>query len=664
MGKNVFKRGIAVALSAAIVMPSQVLAAEMKTMNNRYVESVMEENNRTETQSAGVQSMDVLNQNAEISVQDGWTLVWNDEFEGNELDSTKWSYQIGNGYNGWGNYEQQYYTDDNVTVSNGTLKITAKKESVNGFNYTSSRIRTITDNGETLFSTKYGKIEARIKLPEGTGLWPAFWMMPVDNEYGSWPLSGEIDIMEARGRELDTINGTIHFGESRPYNRHLGGSYTFGTDTDITDYHVYAVEWNENTIIWYVDGEEYYRTSNWYTMKDGVVSEYPAPFNQEFYIILNMAVGGTYDSHRVPSDSDLPGTMEVDYVRVYHNNNGYSNDNIVMPEGARDDEALNNTPKFENGNLLSDINFDNINQTIQFTDTVDYSTHRWYFVNNRYFYGNATLSKEVINGTTFAKVHITDAGNQTYSVQLKQQLPLAKGYVYKVSFDAMSVGCDRTIKVKPIGETNYNDSYTANLTTHVQSYEFSFIMEHETDLDAILEFNLGKNYGDVMIGNVVVTVLDTYKEGDNTVEEQEVITSAIQNGDFSQGINIWNVFGTYYALEEKNGNVYGKIYTKPKENPWDRMWLQSGIYLTEGKTYKIVFDAKSSADNQKFAVVVENNDYVKSLYAEFMASTDWQNYSYTFVAGTNEELTLKYFLGMVNTDCKLYLDNVTITIAE
>lgn len=620
--------------------------------------------------SAGVLESEVETVDVEELLENnGWNLVWNDEFEGSELDSTKWSCQIGNGYNGWGNYESQYYTQENVSVSDGTLKITAKKENKDGFNYTSSRIRTVTDQGQTLFSTKYGKVEARIKLPNGSGLWPAFWMMPVDNEYGSWPLSGEIDIMEARGRVLDTVHGTIHFGEERPFNKHMGGSFTFGDGTDITDYHVYAVEWNENTIIWYVDGIEYYRTSNWYTMKDGVVAEYPAPFNQEFYIILNMAVGGNYDSYTLPSDDVLPGTMEVDYVRVYHQNEGYDSGNVEMPEGTRDEVAFANTPVFENGNLLSDTNFETLNETIVYSDEADYGTHNWFFTENRYFPGDASISKTTVDNKVYADIAISNPGTESYAIQLKQLLPLAKGYVYKVSFEAMSLDGERTIKVKPVGGSdrgyaNYNDSFAAKLTNELQTYQFSFVMKDETDMNAVLEFNVGKLQGDVRIGNVVVSVVDTYKIETEVEETKEVITHAIENGDFNQGINVWNVVGTYYALEEKDGNVYGKIYTKPKANPWDRMWIQEGIYLTKGKTYTVEFMAKSSADNQKFAVVLENGGYTKTLYSDFVVGKEWQKLSYTFVAKTDEELTLKYFLGMVDTDCKLYLDDVSIKIVE
>lgn len=639
---------------------------------------------------------------------DEWKLIWSDEFDGNKLDNTKWSYQIGNGYNGWGNYEKQYYTDDNVEVSDGTLKITAKEESVNGFKYTSSRIRTVTDDGTKLFTAKYGKFEARMKLPEGQGLWPAFWMMPADSEYGSWPLSGEIDIMEARGRVLDTVNGTIHFGETRPFNKSLGGSYTFGAGEDITGYHVYGVEWNENTIIWYVDGVEYYRTSNWYTMNEDGVSDYPAPFDKEFYLILNLAVGGVYDNYVTPASSVLPGTMEVDYVRVYQQNDGYKESGIEMPEGTRDSEAMAKTPIFENGNLLADINFDTVNENAVYTSAIDYSTRNWYFINSEYIGGKAELSKVSENGKTYSLIKIEDPGSDTYAIQLTQRLPLAKGYVYKVSFDAKSIDGNRTIKVKPVGGSdrnyaNYNESFVANLTSEMNTYEFSFMMEDETDMKAMLQFNVGKLTGDIEIGNVVVKVIDTYntqvkteetveettteikqeettaqettqettqeettekvtQEETTEVETKPVIEKALENGDFSQGLNVWSVYGTYYALEEKNGNVYGKVYTKPKTNPWDRMWMQEGIYLTKGETYTITFDARSSADNQKFAAVVEDDVYTKSLYKEFTVGTQWQTFSYTFVAGTDSELTLKYYLGMVSTDCKLYLDNVKIVL--
>lgn len=466
-----------------------------------------------------------------------WELVWSDEFDGDSLDERKWSYRLGGAYND----EEQYYKKENVTVSDGTLKITAKKEAVDKYPYTSGRIST-GGNGQDLFATKYGRIEARIKLPEGTGLWPAFWMMPKDSIYGGWPLSGEIDIMEARGRVTDEVNGTLHFGQSGSDKKSLGGSYTFADGTDITDYHVYAIEWSENEIIWFVDDVEFYRTSNWYTMSDdGVLADYPAPFDQEFYIILNLAVGGTYDNYQVPSESELPATMEVDYVRVYHDVTGYSDSNITMPEGTRDDDAMESTPVSEDGNLLSDINFESVNEEILYSSDIDITTHDWYFLTNKYHLGAATLSKSVINGSTFVNIDISDPGPQVYSIMLAQQLPLAKGYVYNVSFDAMCPDGDKTIRVKAYGETNYSSSYKAKLTTEVQSYQFSFIMEQDTDWDAHLEINLGQYEGDVSIGNVKVTVVDTYnksepieEEFDDVIVEPETEGSAESETEFEK----------------------------------------------------------------------------------------------------------------------------------
>ena len=460
-----------------------------------------------------------------------------------------------------------------------------------------------------------------------------------------------------------------------------------------------------------------------------------------FHLILNLAVGGDYDGGKLPSSGDLPGIMEVDYVRVYHNNSGYSSSNIYMPEGARDDAAMAATPVYEEGNLLSDINFTKLNNSVVTKYDVDLSTHNWYLMTNKYYPGSATATTEIINGITFANIDITDPGTTNYSVQLKQLLPLAKGYLYNVSFDAKCNDGERIIKVKPIGETNYCSSYTANLTNKVQSFQFSFIMEEASDMDATLEFNLGQYAGDVSIGNVKVTVVDTYKaaerkqevavpdnreeteeetevttnstvaEKENTEnketeketvvdkeeettsgkieeatkdevvnsgnkeeetavdsneekENEKVISSAVINGDFSQGTQQWKGYDTSSSVESSNGNSYAKVYGIKSKNPWDRQWLQKGIFLTDGKTYKLQFKAKCSVINQKFAVVLEDADYDKELYQEFKVGKVWKTYSFEFTASTDSELALRYYLGMVSKSCKLYLDDVSITIVE
>jgi beta-glucanase (GH16 family) len=230
-------------------------------------------------------------------------LVWSDEFDGSALDLQKWSHQTGGG--GWGNNELEYYRPENTTVASGLLKITAKRENFGGNAYTSSRIRTINRADFT-----YGRMESRIKLPVGQGIWPAFWMMPTDDRYGTWPKSGEIDIMEWIGKEPKNVYGTIQFGKDWPNNRSTGATYEAIKEDFNTEFHVFAVEWEPNEIRWYIDD---YLFS---TKKPSDVAPERWPFDQRFHFILNVAVGGNWPGS--PNGSTVfPQTMEVDYVRVY-----------------------------------------------------------------------------------------------------------------------------------------------------------------------------------------------------------------------------------------------------------------------------------------------------------------------------------------------------------
>lgn len=261
---------------------------------------------------------------------EGFVLVWNDEFDGDALDTTKWDYMYGNGGEygnpGWGNYELEYYLsrEENVRVEDGRLIITAVKED-SAMPYTSGRIRTITNRGEVLFATTYGRIEARIKMPAAEGLWPAFWMLPVDESvYGKWAASGELDIMEAKGRLPGQSSGAAHYGGVWPHNTYQTAEQVFEDGTDITDYHLYSMEWEPGEVRWYVDNECFFTMTEWHsTASDGTVYEFPAPFDQPFYIMLNMAIGGTFDPEADVDNVEFPVSMEVDFVRVYHKEEGY-----------------------------------------------------------------------------------------------------------------------------------------------------------------------------------------------------------------------------------------------------------------------------------------------------------------------------------------------------
>lgn len=235
------------------------------------------------------------------------TLYWSDEFNGDSLDTSKWTYEIGNGDWGWGNGESQYYTNSNDTVSDGVLTISAKKQKVDNFDYTSTRIKT-----QNKVKFTYGYVEAKIALPAVNGMWPAFWMMPNNSVYGGWPHSGEIDIMEARGRVRYTSSSAIHFSNA--------GGHTYNTNEksghDITEFHKYAVEWEEGAISFYVDDVMYFTNnkSQWSTQNS---SSETAPFDQDFYIILNLAVGGQFDNWTMPPENFVSAAMRIDYVRVF-----------------------------------------------------------------------------------------------------------------------------------------------------------------------------------------------------------------------------------------------------------------------------------------------------------------------------------------------------------
>lgn len=236
-----------------------------------------------------------------INAAPNWNLVWSDEFNGTSLNRANWTPEIGTGSGGWGNNELQYYTDraQNVQVTGGNLVITAQKESYGGMNYTSARIKT-----QDLKSFTYGKVEARIKLPSGQGLWPAFWMLGSNISSVGWPKSGEIDIME-RVNHNPYVNGTVHWD--------AGGHADFGRvsgNLDFSQFHVYSIEWDSKYIRWFVDGQQF----NEFYIENGTGNT--EEFQRPFFLLLNLAVGGNWPGS--PNNSTpFPSQMLVDYVRVY-----------------------------------------------------------------------------------------------------------------------------------------------------------------------------------------------------------------------------------------------------------------------------------------------------------------------------------------------------------
>ncbi|SNC67641.1 Por secretion system C-terminal sorting domain-containing protein [Hymenobacter gelipurpurascens] len=288
--------------------------------------------------------------------------VWADEFTTGI--SSSWVFETGGG--GWGNNEKQYYQRANATVANGILQITAKKENVGGMPYTSSRMKT-----QGLKEFKYGKVEARMKLPLGQGLWPAFWMLGANINTVSWPACGEIDVMEHINAE-NKVYGTVHWDSNG--HAEYGGNII----TTPQDYHVYSIEWEPTYIRWFVDGTKYHEIN--ITNGTGGTEEFQRPF----FLLLNLAVAGNWPGQTV-DESKLPATMYVDYVRVYQKNTtttppptgtsitiqaeAYSSMNGVQTEATTDTGGGQNVAYIDAGDWMA---YNNINFPTSGTYNIEY----------------------------------------------------------------------------------------------------------------------------------------------------------------------------------------------------------------------------------------------------------------------------------------------------
>ncbi len=248
-------------------------------------------------------------------VKRNWQLVWEDNFDGpagQSPDAANWTFDIGvgPGNDGWGNAELQYYTDrpENVSLDgDGNLAIISRRESYSGRPFTSARIKT-----QGIFEQAYGRFEARIKMPWGPGIWPAFWLLGANIEEVPWPQCGEIDIMEYRGQEPNLIHGSVH-GPGYSGGAAVTKSFGFTNDRFDVDFHLFAIEWGPGYIDYFVDDTLYQRIT-----PDDVSGEWV--YDHPFFIILNVAVGGNYVGF--PTDqTNFPQTMLVDWVRVFRETN-------------------------------------------------------------------------------------------------------------------------------------------------------------------------------------------------------------------------------------------------------------------------------------------------------------------------------------------------------
>ncbi|MCJ8009432.1 carbohydrate binding domain-containing protein [Lederbergia wuyishanensis] len=610
-----------------------------------------------------------------------WTLVWEDNFDGVELDTSKWSIDTGNGFEnpdgswnpGWGNNELQYYHQDNVKVENGKLILEGRKETVSDnrgtYQYTSGKILS---RGK--FSKKYGKIEAKMKLPKGKGFWPAFWMMPEKDVYGGWAASGEIDIMEGKGSKPNQVGGAIHYGGGWPNNTYTAKDYFFKDGKDVTDFNVYSLEWEPGELRWYVNGELYQKLNNWNSIGTGNAAKYsyPAPFDQDFFIILNLAIGGHFDGN--PDGSTVfPGQVEVDYVKVYDLT---GRDYLEPVEPGFDVEELpDNAKKAVDGNYIYDNAYEKGFTTITNSSDLDnkWDYTNWNLVYMNDFNGNAAASVENIDGSPFAKVDINQAGNQSYSVQLIQNVTLGKGRWYKLSFDAKS-NANRNLNIKfgagpERGYTAYSPSPDFALTNSVQSYELKFQMQHDTDAAARLEFNMGLNANPVWIGNVVLEEIEPVDPYNEEAPKKPLTNgNHVYNGTFDQGrmdrMTYWNLYTDGAVAEAAVDSDRRELEVAISDSGSSVQAIkvvQKGLNLLSNDEYQLTFKARAnSARDIQVAFLSEDGTVNFSENQKISLTTAMEEKSVRFTMPDTTDIKGKLAFLLGGNNGNIYLDDVKL----
>lgn len=397
---------------------------------------------------------------------DGYNLLWHDEFEGDTLNEKIWTREVREV--GWTNNELQSYEDstDNVFVNDGCLVLKAIK--TGDKSYTSGKV-----NSQNKADFQYGKVVARAKTPKGKGLWPAIWMMPKDEDfYGQWPKCGEIDIMEVLGDDVTKTYATIHYGAPHAEQQ---GTYVLQDilhdGTFASDFHEYSVEWEPGEMRFYVDDIEILVVNDWFSAVEGEDDKpYPAPFNQPFFVQMNLAVGGNW-----PGDPDDKTDFDkaefmIDYVRVYQKDS--YDENVKKPE--KNYRAANEDGNYiNNGDFAADLDKDN-----DFT-----------FYQASGGHGEATVTDGVLT------IETSECGTEDYSVQIFQaDIPQIKGHTYRVTFD-MWADEDRTAIVAVTAPTagwgRYLPDTKFDVTTEQQTFTFEYEMTEKDDNNGRLEFNLG-----------------------------------------------------------------------------------------------------------------------------------------------------------------------------
>lgn len=572
-------------------------------------------------------------------LKEGYQLKWQDNFDGDTLNRADWNVELHK--KGWVNEEWQAYVDSdkNIQVKDGKLLI-KPVETVNEDgtkSYTSGRINT---QGKHDF--KYGYFECRAKVPTGKGYLPAFWMMPTDeNLYGQWPKCGEIDIMEVMGQETNKAYGTIHYGEPHDQSQ---GTYTVDAKDNFADqYHTYACDWEPGKITWYIDGVKYHEESDWFSAKSGQEEvTYPAPFDQPFYMILNLAVGGSWVGYPDESTTYDDQKFAIDYVKVYQKDS--YDENVTKPikeVTLRDPDATGNYINNGDFSVVEDLS----------------DTKNWQFMTALGGKGTAEIkNKELVISTT-------NAGTADYSIQLVQpDIPLQKGGTYKVTFDAYADEA-RTMSADISGPdhnyTRYWNDTKVSLGTNNQTFTYEFQMTGSDDANGRLEFNLGNtdSTATVHLSNVRIEKTGYEEIKEDTTKKALVDGNYVYNGSFQEGKNrlgYWEITKPEHVTAEVTGLEDGrrlKVISQKGTESTAVTVGQKDLALAPDTDYILSFTAQAQ-EAKTMTVHAAGQDFQAELTGEK------KNYSFSFkTAADLTDKNISFDLGLGTT---VYLDDVRI----
>lgn len=605
-------------------------------------------------------------------------LIWADEFAGTTIDRSVWSFDSGPA-----NDNIHYFTDrlENARIEDGKLHIIAREETYQGYGYTSALLKT----SRSMY-WRYGRIEASIKLPATNGLVPAFWMLPEDDAYGWWPESGEIDIMEHPTNEVSRIYGTVHTGAYNSFT----GSQPRGSSIRIPDaetaFHVYAVEWTPEEMEFYVDEQKYFTFWNLYSGSE------TWPFNQPFYIILNIAVGGGWVGEP-DSTSTFPAVMEVDYVRVYQDMNDmtiYGADFVPshsqsvpysIPDIAGEGVVWSVPEEAEivsgqgthtiaidwgtlGGDVIADIFTHDGAHTIGVPVTVspDHIKNGGFETGVKYWHktgpfpaeADFTLTSEnAYAGDYSLFVDVKTSGGNPWDAQLSQQdLLLEAGKQYQASFFARTADMRRDITVAIVNSTNYAlyASKTVTLTGNWEQHHLGFAVPSDTVVS--FNFDLGGKIGRYCFDEIALTT----PEVDNS--------SLVANGDFANGDAGW-MLTTLWPAQAAAVTVNGEhsiSISHGGTNIWDINIGQVGLPIEKGRQYVVSFDAYAAAPRQISALVGKNTApwTVYSGSQIISLTTTKKTYTYTFTMNyeTDSQARLGFDLGGSSID--VVFDNIML----